>query len=92
MPGPRLPEGVLGVKGLARRLKVSETAVRRWVNARVVPAPHFVTGRGRTLWLEVSIERWLSGTTELATCPQCGGRCLSLARHVGAAHSGSRAA
>ena len=50
-PGAKLPEGVLGVKGVARRVGMSEVAVNRWIQRGITPAPDFVTRVGRPLWL-----------------------------------------
>ena len=81
----RLPAGVVGVTGIARLAGVSGPAALRWVRTGRVPAADFVIGDGRQLWLETTITRWL-GEADLATCPQCGARCLSLGQHRAGAH------
>lgn len=80
----RTPDGVLGVTALANRVGMSEPAVLNWVRAGRVPEPNFIVG-GRRLWLASTIEEWLT-VADLAHCPQCGARCLSLGQHRAAAH------
>jgi len=80
-PGPRLPDGVVGVKGIANLARVTAPTVSRWVANGVLPAPDFVTARGRPLWLQFTVTRWLASTKTLATCPECGARCLSVIHH-----------
>lgn len=86
-PGPRLPAGVVGAKGIARIAGISEPAALGWVRTGRVPDPDFVIGDGRRLWLETTITRWLQ-EADLATCPDCGARCVSLNQHRAAAHGG----
>lgn len=82
----RLPAGVVGAKGIARLAKVSEPTTLRWVRTGRAPAPDFVIGNGRQLWLESTISRWLAESQDLHTCPTCGARCVSLGQHRTAAH------
>ena len=84
-PGPRLPDGVVGSRGIATLAGVSDTAALRWVRTGRVPASDFVVGDGRELWLKGTITRWLA-TGDLATCPTCGARCVQIASHRAAAH------
>ena len=84
-PGPRLPDGVVGSRGIAALAGVSGPAALRWVRTGRVPAPDFVVGDGRKLWLAGTITGWLA-TADLATCPTCGARCVQLASHRAAAH------
>lgn len=84
-PGPRLPVGLVGGKGIARMAGVSEATGLRWVRTGLVPDPDFVVGRGRALWLTTTIVRWLE-ETDLETCPSCGARCVSLNQHRSAGH------
>ena len=81
----RMPEGVLGVSGLAGRVGMSHPAVLRWVRKGWVPDPDFVISGGRRLWLRSTIETWLAGV-DLPECPHCGARCVSLTRHDALAH------
>lgn len=81
-PGPRLPDGVVGVKGIAAAAGVTSPTATRWVTNGVTPEPDFVTARGRPLWLQHTVTRWLATTTTLATCPHCGARCLSVTHHA----------
>lgn len=83
----RTPEGVLGVTALADRVGMSEPAVLNWVRAGRVPEPDYTVG-GRRLWLTSTIEAWLA-VADLAHCPQCGARCLSLGQHRASAHRAS---
>lgn len=84
-PGPRLPDGVVGSRGIAALAGVSDTAALRWVRTGRVPTPDFVIGDGRELWLNSTITRWLA-IADLTTCPTCGARCVQLASHRAAAH------
>lgn len=86
---PRLPDGVVGVHGIATMAGMSDPAAIRWVRAGRVPEPDFVVGDGHRLWLASTIRRWLD-ESDLATCPQCGARCVSLSRHHAGAHRGTR--
>ena len=81
----RLPEGLLGVAAVAERVGLASPAVLRWRAAGRLPAPDFVTARGRELWLTTTIDRWLQ-EAGLQTCPQCGARARSVTRHVKARH------
>ena len=82
---PRLPEGLLGIAAIADRVGLASPAVLRWRAAGGLPSPDFVTARGRELWLATTIERWLKDT-DLQTCPQCGARTRSVAKHTTARH------
>ncbi|WP_128365165.1 hypothetical protein [Phycicoccus flavus] len=83
--GPRLPDGVVGLKGLAQMVGVTEPTVVRWVRQDRTPAPDFITASGRRLWLPATLTRWLSDAN-LATCPDCRARCISLSHHRRIAH------
>ena len=83
--GPRLPEGVVGVNGIAAMAGVSDPTAVRWAQTGRVPEPDFVVGRGHKLWLASTISRWLD-SSDLATCPDCGARCVSLNHHRSGAH------
>lgn len=90
-PGPRLPDGVVGVKGIATAAGVTSPTATRWVTNGVTPEPDFITARGRPLWLHQTVTRWLATTKTLATCPRCGARCLSVTHHAQThPHPGSR--
>ena len=82
---PRLPDGLLGIAAIADRVGLASPAVLRWRAAGRLPPPDFVTARGRQLWLATTIERWLKDT-DLQTCPQCGARTRSVAKHTTARH------
>lgn len=84
-PGPRLPAGVVGGKGISRMAGVSDATGLRWVRTGRVPDPDFVVGNGRPLWLTTTIARWLE-EGDLQTCPLCGARCVSLNQHRSAVH------
>ncbi len=84
-PGPRLPAGLVGGKGIARMAGVSDATGLRWVRTGRVPDPDFVTARSRPLWLSTTILRWLE-ETDLQTCLICGARCVGLNRHRAAVH------
>lgn len=86
MPGPQLPDGVFGVATIARRVGVGTVSVLRWRDRGRLPAPDFVTSRGRSLWLPATIERWLATSEDLVTCPACGAQCVSLRHHELAKH------
>jgi hypothetical protein len=60
-------------------------SVLRWRSSGRLPTPDFVTATGRDLWLPGTIESWLTAA-DLARCPQCGARCVSLAHHRAARH------
>jgi len=81
----RLPEGLLGVAAIAGRVGLASPAVLRWRAAGRLPPPDFVTARGRELWLTTTIDQWLQAT-DLQTCPQCGARTRSVAKHSKARH------
>ena len=83
--GPRLPEGVVGVHGIAEMAGISDPTAIRWVRTGRVPEPDFVVGDGHKLWLASAITRWLD-SSDLATCPHCGARCVSLNHHRSGAH------
>jgi len=85
-PGGRLPEGVVGVNGVARMARVSCPTVLRWQRSGRLPGPDFTTANGRALWFPVTITRWLDSATCLEVCPICGARCVSLAHHRSAVH------
>ena len=80
-----LPDGLMGVTAVADRVGLASPAVLRWRTAGRLPTPDFVTARGRELWLSTTIERWLQDA-EFQTCPDCGARCLALAKHRSARH------
>jgi AraC-like DNA-binding protein len=82
---PRLPDGLLGIAAIADRVGLASPAVLRWRAAGRLPPPDFVTARGRHLWLATTIEQWLKDT-DLQTCPQCGARTRSVAKHTTARH------
>ena len=82
---PRLPEGLLGIAAIAARVGLASPAVLRWRAAGHLPPPDFVTASGRQLWLATTIEQWLKDT-DLQTCPQCGARTRSVAKHAKARH------
>ncbi|MBD3783236.1 MAG: hypothetical protein IE926_09835 [Micrococcales bacterium] len=84
-PGPRLPDGVVGVKGLAQMAWVSHPTAARWVRTGRTPAPDFVTATGRTVWQAATIAAWLRDS-DFAHCPDCGARCVSLSWHRAQAH------
>lgn len=83
--GLRMPDGVVGVTTLARRVGMSHPAVLRWVRTGLTPPPDFVTGRGRLLWLDSTITAWI-GRSNLEKCPQCGALCRSLGQHRSRKH------
>ena len=74
LPHPRTTpaDGVVGVKGIATAAGVTSPTATRWVTNGVTPEPDFVTARGRPLWLQHTVTRWLATTKTLATCPECG--------------------
>jgi hypothetical protein len=82
---PRLPEGLLGIAAIADRVGLATPAVLRWRASGRLPPPDFVTARGRQLWHATTIERWLKDT-DLRTCPHCGARTRSVAKHTKARH------
>lgn len=82
MPGAQLPDGVMGITAVAARIGLKSPSVLRWRSSGRLPEPDFVTAKGRELWLAGTIERWLEAT-DLAQCPDCGARCVSLAHHPG---------
>ncbi len=84
-PGPRTPDGVESLETVARRAGVAPVTALHWSRKGRLPEPDFVTARGRVLWLPRTIDRWLE-SGELETCPECGARCLSAARHSVQAH------
>jgi hypothetical protein len=86
-PGSRLPVGLVGGKGIARMAGVSDATGLRWVRTGRVPDPDFVVGKGRALWLTTTVVRWLK-EADLATCTDCGARCVSLNQHRSAARHG----
>ena len=88
MPGGRLPEGVLGVNGVARMAGVSCPTILRWQKTGRLPQPDFTTAHGRALWLPATIERWLDSAEFLVTCEVCGARCVSIGHHRSAIHGG----
>jgi AraC-like DNA-binding protein len=80
-----LPEGLLGIAAIADRVGLASPAVLRWRAAGRLPPPDFVTAIGRQLWLATTIEQWLKDT-DLQTCPECGARTRSVAKHAKARH------
>jgi AraC-like DNA-binding protein len=89
MPGAQLPDGVMSISAVAARIGLKYPSVLRWRSTGRLPEPDFVTAKGRELWLNETNERWLEAS-DLAQCPDCGARCLSLGRHRGAAHQATR--
>lgn len=85
LPGTQLPDGVMGVAAVAARVGLKTPSVLRWQASGRLPKPDFVTAKGRELWLPGTIERWLD-EADLAACPDCGARCVSLAHHRSAVH------
>ncbi len=85
--GPRLPDGVVGMNELARRVGISHPVLLTWRRAGRLPDPDFRLENGRTLWLEATVTRWLAGT-DLQTCPECGARCVGTRQHRALAHRG----
>jgi len=83
--GPTLPNGVVGVAGIARMCQVPTPTVLRWRRNGRLPAPDWTTAAHRPVWLTSTIELWLT-TGGLATCPTCGAHVLSLPRHIGVMH------
>jgi len=81
----RLPDGLLGIAAIADRVGLASPAVLRWRTAGRLPPPDFVTARGRELWLATTIDQWLR-ETDLQTCPHCGARTRSVAKHAKARH------
>jgi len=81
-----LPEGLLGIAAIADRVGLASPAVLRWRAAGRLPQPDFVTANGRQLWLATTIDRWLQDA-DLQTCPQCGARTRSVAKHAKARHA-----
>jgi len=81
-----LPEGLLGIAAIADRVGLASPAVLRWRAAGRLPPPDFVTANGRQLWLATTIDRWLKDA-DLQTCPQCGARTRSVAKHAKARHA-----
>lgn len=77
------PEGLETLQTIARRAGVSPRALRRWQH--LLPTPDWVTGRGRSVWMASTIDRWFEGAP-LAHCDLCGARPLSLAIHRGQRH------
>ena len=88
LPGAQLPDGVMGVAAVAARAGLSVPSVLRWRSSGRLPTPDFVTAAGRDLWLPGTIESWLTAA-DLACCPDCGARCVSLAHHRAARHQPS---
>jgi predicted DNA-binding transcriptional regulator AlpA len=84
-PGAQLPDGVLGITAVAARIGLKSPSVVRWRSTGRLPEPDFVTAKGRELWLAGTIERWLA-SSDLARCPDCGARCVSLAHHRAGLH------
>lgn len=83
--GPRLPDGVVGMKGLAQRAGISHPVLLQWRRAGRLPPPDFELDSGRVLWLETTAARWLA-ESDLSVCPDCGARCVSVGQHRAAAH------
>jgi len=75
----------MGITAVAARIGLKYLSVLRWRSNGRLPHPDFVTAKGRELWLAGTIEAWLE-TADLETCPDCGARCLSVARHATMAH------
>ncbi|MBM6402160.1 hypothetical protein [Phycicoccus sonneratiae] len=68
---------------------MSDPAAIRWVRTGRAPEPDFVLGDAHKLWLESTIRRWLD-SCDLASCPDCGARCVSVNRHRAGAHKARR--
>lgn len=83
-PGPRLPPGIVGVKGIAHLVGLSEPSLLRWVSGGRVPDPDFTTATGRKVWQTATITSWLE-EADFDRC-YCGARCVSLSRHQALAH------
>jgi hypothetical protein len=88
MPGGRLPEGVVGVNGVARMAGVSVPAVVRWRKSGRLPEPDFTTASGRALWLPGTVREWLDSADYFSTCQVYGARCISIGHHISAVHAG----
>lgn len=91
-PGSHLPEGVWGVAAVADRVRMPTPTVMAWRDQGLLPRPDFITAHGRVLWLPTTVERWLSATSELTECPDCGAYCRSVGHHRSAKHPESWAA
>lgn len=76
----RLPDGVVGLAGVAQIVGVSPPVIATWESDGSLPAPNFTTAKGRRLWLRSAIEAWLVDSG-LGTCPVCGARTKSPRRH-----------
>ena len=74
-PGPRLPPGIVGVKGIAHLVGLSEPSLLRWVSGGRVPDPDFTTATGRKVWQTATITSWLE-EADFDRC-YCGARCVS---------------
>lgn len=77
---PRIPAGLLGRTALARRLGIAHPSLRRWSERGLLPAPDFVTARGRELWRVETIESWIADA-DLHACPDCGALVRKLGSH-----------
>lgn len=86
-PGGRLPEGVIGLNGIARKAGVSAPSVTRWQRTGRLPEPDFTTAKGRPLWLPNTVQSWLDTAPFLHECHVCGARCVSLGHHVAFVHA-----
>lgn len=85
--GAKTPDGLETLETIAKRCKVAPVTVLQWRKAQRLPAPDFVTARGRLVWLSATIDRWLeSPGGPHQTCSICGARCWSVSRHVGHVH------
>lgn len=87
-PGGRLPEGVVGLNGIARMAGVSAPTLRRWQRTRRLPEPDFTTAKGRPIWLTGTAQSGLTAAPFLHECGVCGARCLSLGHHMAFVHAG----
>lgn len=83
--GPQIPDGVVGVCGIAELAGVSGPTATRWVRQGLPPDPDFVTATGRRVWFRRTIETWLQDPAWV-TCPDCGAHCRSVGQHRGQAH------
>lgn len=89
--GPGLPDGLIGIKGIARRVRMSDPTVQRWAHTGVLPPPDFVTARGRKVWQEATIEAWMA-RAKFRQCPDCGALAFNLGQHCVLAHRTARSA